>query len=125
MSFRDYLSPPVATATVATIATVNPETRPSVAEVATVAVVSPSQRKIDAYHRHWSAAWRDQREQQIPESVDAALADAVLTWNAATDDARAVDELRVKLSTEDVTDPELMAPAWLALYCWTLWHDGG
>ncbi len=125
MSFRDWLSPSVATATVATIATVNLETRPTVAEVATVAVASPSQRNIDAYHRDWSAAWRNRREQQIPESVDGALADAVLTWNAATDDTRAVDELRVKLSTEDIADPELMAPAWLALYCWTLWHDGG
>jgi len=57
--------------------------------------------------------------------VDAALDDAVLTLNAATGDARTVDELRVKLNTEDIEEPELMAPAWLALYCWTLWHDGG
>ncbi len=133
MSFKNWLSAPVATATVATSATDSTQRPGTVATVANVAVATPSQRKTDAYHREWAAAWNHESDLLLadpkvwlilPDDAQAALADAVSIWNTATGDSRTMSELQSELSPEDMADRELMTPAWLALYCWTLWANG-
>ena len=132
MSFRDWLSTPVATATVATSATDNAEGIGSVATVANVAVATPPERNFEGYHRAFSAAWKREREllradpeaELVPaEQLDAALWSAVNAWNGMTGDFRTAAELQAHLAPEDMADRELMTPAGLALYCWTLWAD--
>ena len=133
MSFKDWLSDPVATATVATSATDSTHKPGTVATVANVAVASPSERNSDGYHRKWIAVWKSERKLQqddperrliTPALIDDALATAVNIWNGMIGDFRTVAELRSHLSADDLADRELMTPAGLALYCWTLWADG-
>ena len=133
MSFKDWLSTDVATATVATSATDSTHNPVTVATVANVAVATPPERISDRYHQKWIVAWRIERKLLIadpdrvliaPKLIDDALETAVNIWNGMIGDFRTVAELRSHLAPDDLVDRELMTPAGLSLYCWTLWADG-
>jgi hypothetical protein len=133
MSFRKYLSDGAATATVATSATESTKLPTTVASVATVAVATTPERVSDRYQRKWNLAWRSERKllRDDPELrlipvvlTDDALRTAVDIWNGEIGDFRTVAELRAHLTPDDLADRELLTPAGLALYCWTLWAHG-
>ena len=83
------------------------------------------------YHRYWTALWDSERihlKQDpglwlvLPSDIHSAASQAVDAWNTSTGDARSLGAFMAELDTPDLTDREMMTPAWLHLYCYTLWH---
>ena len=86
---------------------------------------------IASYHQEWMAKWEVERKQLAadqslwllpPGGGIAAASVAVDDWNTATGDTRSLEAFMAELDTPDLADREMMTPAWLHLYCYTLWH---
>lgn len=139
MALHDWLSPPSATATPATLATGSPSEPPSVATVATVAVASPAEidfepgwrrrAAVQQWERDWRPVWerwRDHlaRNPGLPCPNRAVslrrIGELVIGWNCITGDCRTVADVTGWLVDEDFADRELMTPGALALYVGTV-----
>jgi hypothetical protein len=78
---------------------------------------------VAAWHAYWLDLWRRRAGQPISPSQLAAAADFIVRWWCQwTGDRQCSKDFMKHLSPADLVDREILTTAWLALYCWTLWH---
>lgn len=140
MSFGEWstAAAPVINAAFIDIANANPAKaakgkplkKPALAPLAPLALANPLNADLNRYQQVWTEKW--QAEQVLlnrrpgrwlinPDQLQAALQNAVDSWNYNLQESRTVADLMEFLSPDDMADNTAMTPAALALYCWTVW----